>query len=262
VQSHGVAILGESQLEALFDESGVVARSPAGELTVDIAALAELRRELDQRLALTNGLFALGSLSRNSVPPRLRWTRRPAHELFERSFFLTVTSSFQRRGLSWGTQKRGRAIPDGMLEIPTVRSPLLYDCKASRKGYEMSFRDLLAFAHYVRNPPVDLWQPGPKQHLGHFLVVSSGFIEGKRGQAFSRRESQLEREVPGSNLVWLRAPDLARFAISLEANAVAPAHREEIAWHEIFAHGNVRWEHFEDQLRSLRERFGYMFEGL
>jgi hypothetical protein len=76
------------------------------------------------------------------MPPALQWTGTPAHEPFERCFFLSMTSMFGCSGVTWGTKSRGKALPDGRLTFRGLRATVLYDCKAARRGYDMEYRDL------------------------------------------------------------------------------------------------------------------------
>ena len=73
-----------------------------------------------------------------------------------------------------------------------------------------------------------------------------------------KRRVVLERKTNGGRLVWMRAPDLVRFGLSLERANVAYAHRGAVDWGRLFDAGNVKWPHFEQALDRLR-RFGYSF---
>lgn len=220
--------------------------------------LSELRAELDVRLALTSGLFALTALARNRVPAKLRWTQLPAHELFERCFFQSMVTVFQTRGVSWGTKKRGRVIPDGWLALPSEDDPLLYDCKASFDGFHMEYRDVLGFADYLKNPIAEGWKPNPGQ-LPRFLVISSAFRAGSRGASLAGRQAALQQKVPGSRLSWMRADHLRRFALAIERDGVEIAHRSLIRWDRVLDEGEVTWSAFERELSELRT-LGYRFE--
>jgi hypothetical protein len=153
----GVAVISAEAFNKLCQESGVIIHDEQGLLCVDHAGLHELKEQDDARFSFVNGLLWLRPLSRNRVPPALRWTERPAHELFERCFFLTMTTTFRARGVSWGTKKRGKPIPDGVLDLPRMDTPILYDCKAANEGYAMTYRDLTGFAYYLRNPSAGGW---------------------------------------------------------------------------------------------------------
>ena len=196
-------------------------------------------------------------LSVETVCPLHYVLDRPAHELFERYFFLTMTTTFRATGTSWGTKKRGKPIPDGVLDLSQVGTPVLYDCKAAHNGYEMTYRDLTGFADYLRHPPEGGWN----SHEGivpHFLVISSQIQGGTRQASFQGRQRTLNQKVPGAKLTWMRAPDLVRFGLAIEAAEVAPADREGISWATLFDTGDVRWDVFQAELGKLAQ-LGYTF---
>jgi hypothetical protein len=225
----------------------------------DIAstALRELKDRADARFSFVNGLLWLRPLSRNRVPPALRWTGRPAHELFERYFFLTMTTTFRAGGTSWGTKKRGKPIPDGVLDLPQVGTSLLYDCKAAHNGYEMTYRDLTGFADYLHHPPEGGWST-QEGIVPYFLVISSQIQGGTREASFQGRQKALNQKVPGAKLIWMRAPDLVRFGLAIEAAEVTPADREGISWVTLFDTGDVHWDVFQAELGKLAH-LGYTF---
>jgi hypothetical protein len=253
----GVTIIDAETLDRLCQESGVIIHDEQGRYCVDRAALRELKDQADARFSFVNGLLWLRPLSRNRVPPALRWTGRLAYELFERYFFLTMTTTFRASGASWGTKKRGKAIPDGMLGLPKVGTPVLYDCKAANNGYEMTYRDLTGFVDYLRNPTEGEWD-SPTGGVPRFLIISSEIHSGTREASFHGRQRALNQKVPGAKLTWMRAPDLVRFGLAIEAAEVSPVHREGISWAALLDAGDVHWDIFQAELRRLA-KLGYTF---
>jgi hypothetical protein len=245
----GLAKVEAVALAQTFDASGVLETNSAS-WTVSGSLLADIRAVRDARLSLIGGPVWLRTLSRNRVPLQLKWTARPAHELFEQAFFLTMTGSFHVPGLSWGTRKRGQALPDGMLDFGL---PTLYDAKAAHNGFRMEHRDVLGFADYLAHPQE--WRP-PTGVVPRFLVISSQFNPGTRGASFAGRSSSLAARVPGARLSWLRAADLARFAIAVERAQVTPEHRRSIDWMTILDAGDVGWDAFDAEINRLH-RLGY-----
>ncbi len=253
----GVAIVDRGDFHRRCQESGILIWDSDSPPRVDPTALAEVRDHADATLALLNGLLWLRPLSRNRLPAALRWTHIPAHELFERSFFLTMTTTFRAVGASWGTRKRGKAIPDGLLLVPGTDVPTLYDCKAARDGYSMTYRDLTGFADYIRNPLPGTWTC-PDNVVPRFLVISSEVHGGAREASFSGRQQALSGKVPGARLVWMRARDLVRFGLTIERAQVTPIDRETIHWAELLDAGDVQWEAFQNELHLLSQ-LGYTF---
>lgn len=253
----GVEIINAEAFDKLCQESGVIVHDEQGQLCVDHVALRELKDQTDARFSFVNGLLWLRPLSRNRVPPALRRTGRPAHELFERCFFLTMTTTFRARGISWGTKKRGKPIPDGVLDLPRMDTPVLYDCKAAHEGYSMTYRELTGFADYLRNPAEGGWNC-PEGVIPRFLVISSKIHGGTREASFKGRQKALAQKVPGARLTWMRAPDLVRFGLAIEAAEIAPAHREAICWEALLDAGDVHWDAFQAELKRL-VTFGYTF---
>jgi hypothetical protein len=250
----GIGTISASQLGRLCEESATVVEG-SGTYLLDRDALSELDDNDDPRMALLNGLLWLRPLSRDRVPVPLRWTGTPAHELFERCFFLSMVSTFGASGVRWGTDQRGRPLPDGRLAFRGVGAPILYDCKASRPGYEMTYRDLTGFVDYLIDPIETSWHPR-KTGLVFFLVVSSQFGGESSAALFRRRQQALAKKAPGSRLVWMRAPDIARFGLAIERANVSHADRRAIDWRTILGAGQVGWSDFDAQLKKLQRR-GY-----
>lgn len=248
------------ELQRLCEQSGVI-QFDGESFAVDRDALRELQDNHDPRIALLNGLLWLRPLSRDRVPPALRWTGTPAHELFERCFFLSIISTFDATGVRWGTGVRGRPVPDGRLAFRGLAAPVLYDCKASRRGYEMTYRDLTGFVDYLVDPIEPDWKR-PKRGLLYFLIVSSEFMESSPSTLFRRRQAALQKKARGAQLVWIRAPDLARFGLAIERANVTHAHRSSIQWRAILDSGDVRWSHFATVLDGLGKKHGYSFDGV
>jgi hypothetical protein len=234
----------------LCEESGVLVRDEQDRPQLDRVALSELRDHADARLSLGNGLLWLRPLSRNRVPPPLRWTGIPAHELFERCFSLTMTTTFRAGGDSWGTKKRGQPVPDGVLSLPGAEEPTLYDCKAAKDGYSMTYRDLTGFADYLAHPLEGAWSP-PAGVTSRFLVVSSQIHGGTRGASFAGRQRALDQKVPGAQLTWMRAPDLVHFGLAIERAGVRASDRDRIRWPALLDAGDLRWETFKAELGFL-----------
>ena len=243
----GVVTLGPDQLNELADQSGVLTKPSSEDWSIDTSAIGDLAENQDTRLTLVNGLLWLRPLARNRVPPALRRTGRPAHELFERCFFTVMSSTFGARGTSWGTEKRGEVRPDGLLELPNA-ALTIYDCKASFDGYAPTYRDILGFADYVNHPTG--WAP-PASGQPRFLVVSSAFRMSGTG-SFRKRRDQLARKAPGVELATVRARDLIRFAVLLERSNVSMEGRLSVNGDQLLQAGEVQWPDFELQLVALR----------
>jgi hypothetical protein len=250
-----VSIISASDLERLCNKSGVV-KADTGTYVVDREALRELRDYRDPRIALLNGLIWLRPLSRDRMPPALQWTGTPAHELFEKCFFLSMISTFGCTGISWGTKARGKPIPDGRVAFRGVAATVLYDCKAAKRGYDMEYRDLTGFADYLNDPVEAMWTR-PTGTI-FFLVISSDFIEGAGSASFEGRRKALAKKAEGAQLVWMRAPDLAKFGLAIERAEVSHSDRSSIAWQRLLKAGNVTWTHFDEELKRLSAK-GYSF---
>lgn len=244
----GMFVIGPAELDSLVDQSTVLTKGGDGSPAIESSSLGDLSDERDTRLALVNGLLWLRPLARNRVPPALRPTGRPAHELFERCFFTVLSSTFAARGTSWGTNKRGEVRPDGLLDLPNAKRPTIYDCKASLEGYTPTHQDILSFADYVNNPVG--WTP-PGGPAPRFLVISSGFQMRGRG-SFTKRRDQLLAKASGVDLVTIRARDLVRFGVELERASLRIEGRMAIDWGALLDAGEVQWQDFELQLDSLR----------
>lgn len=242
-----VEVIDRLRFEALRDDSGVVVRRPDGTWDAAPSALSELSDARDRQLSFLGGLVWLRTLSKNRRPPALLWTGQPASDLFEQALYVTMTSTFQRPGASWGSRARGKAVPDGVLDFGSL-GPVLYDCKASAEGYAMSHRDVLGFAHYL-NEPIG-WSPAPGVTPG-LLVVSSTFRPGSRQGSFASRAEQLGRAAPGAALYWLEASDLARFGVAIERAGLSHLERAKIDWPSILKPGAVRWGEFAAELARL-----------
>jgi len=163
-----------------------------------------------------------------------------------------MTSTFQVYGVSWGTRDRGKAAPDGGLRFPHHNGPVLYDCKAARDGYEMSFKDLRTAADYLLNPPDDAWRFS-EMETPWFLVVSSEIVGGTRTASFMSRQQELQKRVPNARLTWIRIPDLCRFGLAIEKSSLSSDCRNHIRWTEILSAGDVRWDSFQKELDHLRD---------
>jgi hypothetical protein len=242
----------------MCEQSAVIDHDEHGMPTVNRVAWRELRDYRDARFALISGLLWLRPLSRNRVPPSLRWAGTPAHELFESCFFVVMTTVFQATGACWGTRKRGQPVPDGRLRLPGVIEPTLYDCKAAAKGYQLTHRDLTGFVDYLRQPIEHGWTRPTRGSL-RFLIVSSQVRHGRGVASFAGRQRALSRRVRGARMTCIAVPDLVRFGLAIESAGVSPADRRRIGWSRILDAGDVKWDAFEAEIRRLEMR-GYMFQ--
>jgi hypothetical protein len=252
----GLPVISAKDLERLCKKSGLV-KTDSDAFIVDREALHELQDSRDPRIALLNGLIWLRQLSRDRMPPALQWTGTPPHELFERCFFLSMTSTFGCTGVTWGTKSRGKVIPDGRLTFRGLAATVLYDCKAARKEYEMEYRDLTGFVDYLNHPLEQAWAR-PTRGALYFLIVSSDFSQSTAAASFEARRKALATKTLGAQLVWLRAPDLARFGLAIERAEVSHADRGAIRWRQLLSSGNVTWSNFEAELDRLAAK-GYSF---
>jgi hypothetical protein len=246
-----VKIINAVELDELCRASGVVVRNASRVWEVDQAAYRELRDTRDNSLALVSGLLALRPLARNAIPAWLRWTGRTPDDLFEQSFFVTATTVFQATGKPFGQKKRGLPGPDGVLRFPVDQRPTLYDCKAYADGYPLEFRDLVAFADYLRNPSRGTFDPVPGV-APRFLVISSEVHTGTREASYAARQKALKERVPGATLSLLRATDLVRFGVCLERIGATPDQRRAIPWTQILDAGDIRWPVFEAVLNDIK----------
>jgi hypothetical protein len=105
-----------------------------------------------------------------------------------------------------GTKKRGKPIPDGVLDLPQVGTPVLYDCKAAHNGYEMTYRDLTGLSIICA---ILLMEVGASSRdcatiPCHQLQINGG----TRDASFEGRQRALNQKIPGAKLTWLPHPTL------------------------------------------------------
>jgi hypothetical protein len=187
------------------------------------------------------GLRWLPTLSLNELPPDLADVEIAPDKLFERVAFRLMTSSLRFGGERSGESTPGQRVPDATLLWPAASSAklaALFDAKAAGDGYTMTGDHLLRFCSYVETlkPTVD----ATGYELAYLIVLSSSFPGGDGDQhPFHGRARELATKV-GVKLVYMRAIDLARLAVSVEARGLSPTVRELLPWAQVFDQGLVR----------------------
>lgn len=194
----------------------------AGEM-LDIAARAEAADPL--------GIKWLATLALNRTPVELASADTEPERLLERVAFRLLTTVFRFGGERLGEAASGERAPDAVLVWP-CRSPnrasALLDCKAAGAGYNMSVDDERALVEYVGG----FREPAEREgHAMGYVIILSAEFEGD----FYRRQRAFKEA--GVELVYLRAADLARFALEIETLGLSPTQRELIDWARAFATG-------------------------
>lgn len=186
------------------------------------------------------GLKWLPSLALNRMPPTLPSGAVSADALFERIAFRLLTTVFRLRGWRLGARQRGQRLPDAVIMSARGSSApfgALLDCKAAQGGYVMTADHERRFVEYVLELRSEVERHGVE--LDYMLIISSGFPGqvGARHPFYAR--AQKIKAVCGVNLAYIRAVDLVRLAVDVEAQEASPAAREAIDWTSILDQGLV-----------------------
>ena len=157
------------------------------------------------------------------------------------------TAVFRFGGSATAKQRGVSEFPMTLLTWPAssgAEVAALLDCKASADGYSMSADHHRRFKEYIEDMRGEIDASGFE--LRYLVVLSSDF-SGRPGDGhpFHGRATSL-REESGVDLVYLRAVDLARTALAIEAMDLQPAAREALDWMTTFSAGLVGWEHLGD----------------
>ena len=195
------------------------------------------------------GLRWLTTLALNRIPPELFGTGQSADRLFERIAFRVMTTVFRFGGRRLGEASRGERVPDSILTEPACPSEwsAFLDCKAAGGGYTMSAADERAQVEYVAERR-DLAE-ADGHRLTHVLILSSHFAGD-----FARRAEALAAQ--GVTLCYLRAADLVRLALEIEAAEEPPAVREAIPWTQIMDAGQPGPDDLDRALAEARAAVG------
>jgi hypothetical protein len=241
-----IALVEPAELIARLERSALVAwldRKPAPAYQ-RIAAMRTLEREA--ALLDPVGLRWLPTLALNELPAELAAHAVSPQDLLERVAFRLLTTTFRFGGERSGEASRGRRLPDSVVTWPAgapLRLATLVDCKASADGYMMDSDQVLRFQGYVREARPPLEEKG--FDLRYLIVLSSDF-PGRSGRRhpFQARAREL-RESVQIELVYLRAVDLARFAVRIETQELDPAAREALDWPTALNNGLVSADHLD-----------------
>jgi hypothetical protein len=187
------------------------------------------------------GIRWLPTLALNELPPEIAGLGHAPQDLLERMTFRLLTLALRFGGERLGEAQRGHRLPDAVLRWDRGKAALL-DCKAARDGYVMDADHELRFANYANALSEQLQAAGAALH--YIVVVSSEFPGNVARHPHVARAASL-RERAGVDLVYLRALDLARLALAVEASELSPAEREALGWASAFDRGLVTFSDLE-----------------
>lgn len=235
-----LSIIQPEDLITRLERSGLVSWD-AGRPTPSYEMLVS-QHALDREAALLDpiGLRWLPTLALNELPPELADVPIAADKLLERVAFRLVTSSLRFGGERHGESTPGQRLPDATLLWPAasgLRLAALFDAKAAGGGYTMTSDHLLRFCNYVESRKTELARAG--YELTYLVILSSSFPGSEGAQhPFHRRARELASKV-GAKLVYLRAIDLTRLAVAIEAHEVPPIERELLPWTDALEAGLI-----------------------
>jgi hypothetical protein len=210
-----------------------------------------VQRDLERDAFLLDpaGLRWLPTLALNELPAELTGRNLVPDALLERMAFRLMTGVLRFGGTRHGEAARGQRLPDAVLAWSTApRLLALMDCKATADGYLMDSDHYLRFTGYVSTMREQLEADGAQ--LRYLVVLSSSFSGTPGGRhPFHARAGAL-RDDTGLQLVYLRAEDLARAAVSVESRELSPAAREALDWSTVFDYGIVTADHLDSMLED------------
>jgi hypothetical protein len=198
-------------------------------------------RGLNRDAALLDpvGLRWLPVLALNEVPPDLASAGGSPQDLLERYAFRVLTATFQFGGSRLGESRRGERLADSLITWTKEDGDAvaaLVDCKASADGYVMNADHERRFRTYVEDTRADVERDGI--NLAYLLIISSSFPGAPSRHPYGPRARAL-RESVDVGLVYLRAIDLARLGVAVEARELPPAGRRAMHWSAVFDRGIV-----------------------
>jgi hypothetical protein len=209
---------------------------------------ADALRALEREAAFVDpvGFRWLPVLALNECPRELLATSASPQDLFERVAFRVLTQTFRFGGKRYGEAARGKRLADSVITWTaggTGRAAALLDCKAAASGYTMEADHVLRFERYVTDARERLAEADIDLR---FIVVLSSLFSGAAGRRhpFHGRAREL-RERASVALAYVRAIDLARLAVRVEAAEVEPAVREAVDWTDVFSRGLVTADDLE-----------------
>jgi hypothetical protein len=237
----GVSVVDAEEFVARLERSALV----VWDSTVPAPSYEMLasQQALNREAALLDpiGLRWLPTLALNELPPDLANVEIAPDKLFERVAFRLMTSSLRFGGERYGESAPGQRLPDATLLWPAAsgsKLAALFDAKAAGDGYTMTGDHLLRFCRYVETVKPNL-EPGGYE-LAYLILLSSSFPGSDDDQhPFHGRARELADRV-GIKLAYIRAIDLARLAVSVEARELSPVVRESLPWARAFDQGLVR----------------------
>lgn len=249
---HGVVRLIEpEELIARLQRSALIAwpgRKP--ELAFERSAVA---RQLTRGATTLDPVAIrwLPVLALDELPAEIADLGEAPQDVLERTAFRLLTSVFRFGGERFRESQRGTGAPDAVLHWPAgsaVRDAAIVECIAAAGGYAMDADDELRFAAYVEALRDGVAEAGCE--IAFLIVISSDF-PGPRGgrHPFRRRAESLAQRV-GVTLVYVRAVDLARLAVAVEASELPLAAREALPWSQILSAGMLRFEDLERLLQT------------
>jgi hypothetical protein len=212
-----------------------------------------VQRTLEQDASLLDpvGLRWLPVLALNELPLDLQDRDIAPQNGLERVAFRLMTAVFRFGGERYGEASPGQRLPDALL---TFHSPegknvgILLDCKASAAGYLMDPDHQLRFEHYIANLQPEL----AKRDIDvRYLAVLSSSFQGRDGprHPFHGRAKHLQEKFQ-VQLSYLRAVDVARLAVAVEASELPPASRETLNWATCLDKGIIAYPHLEAMLKG------------
>lgn len=160
----------------------------------------------------------LVTLGYNRLPDGL--TGKPDN-LFENMVKAGLRFVLANRTVQFGQERLFEKLPDGVAFLD-ARTPLLYDCKAYTKGFEISADDIRRFADYVAG--FNRKYTGYFDSIHSFLVVTGEMADSIRSVRL--RAAEL-RAACNTQLVLLEAAELGGIVRLLSEHPIA---RRSLNW--------------------------------
>lgn len=163
-------------------------------------------------------------------------------DLFEEYVHAGLQFLFGARVIRYGQDRRGEAVPDGLVSVNRSMPLSLYDAKAYSSGYDVDMGGIRQFADYVNGTNRDYAEiVGP---VGYFLVISGKFQQDV--DDLKEREIEFKSRCHTS-LSFLDAKTFGAIVTSLLKE---PLLRRTIDWSRIFARHVVTVKDVERQLKA------------
>lgn len=179
----------------------------------------------------------LRQLAENTLP---EGCSGKASDLLEDYVYAGLQFLLAGRLKRFGNNMLGKPLPDGMW-FCTNQPTLLYDAKASAKGYHLGQAAVRQFSEYVgrfRRRYADYLEP-----VHSFLVVSAAFTGNKQEVS---DDLYAECRVKMS---FLTADDLARIVATMTQQ---PQLRRAVDWYSVFSKTEVKYALIEAELKKIR----------